>query len=504
MESDKKHRKELPEFTPDYIDQLFSGTNSKPQPQAPVTAPPPEAQEQPQQPRKRVAPKKQEPRQKKLLTYISAAVAVVALCLLAWLLRNPFSDISELQWETLCRDAYDGLYAQEQMHFTQTTVRSTATATTTVAVETWFSGENFYRIETDKDGKRTAYLANNGTYYRNTDQELAAGGWNPLTGSPWSSQSEGAWEETDYVFDGLERKGKEMDVVFSKNAGAGKQLRVFYLRFRFDTDLNLKSVQYSNVVYEGSERDPEQIKTSVSDEYTFHPSTMDEIKTAIDTPLKLIAEYNRESKKWTAIAGAIYEELCTRTLIHYTSEQIAQEYHAVPASTTKEEGWICETDSVTHTKTERKVKTETGKKTITLEQVRLRVGSESYTKVIRDGETEGWEQGSREPSMHGYYGALWARTYYAFRKVVSDESGTVLTFSRPSTLPGSDNLIPGITVVTFYLDKEIDLYKITVSRIDGDLETEPYTVTQYHIHDVTEAQAREEIDKYHKMAADNS
>ena len=47
----KDRKRTQPEFTPDYIDQLFSGTNSEPQPQAPVTAPPPEAQEPPQPPR---------------------------------------------------------------------------------------------------------------------------------------------------------------------------------------------------------------------------------------------------------------------------------------------------------------------------------------------------------------------------------------------------------------------------------------------------------------------
>ena len=47
----KDRKRTQPEFTPEYIDQLFSGTNSEPQPPEPVVAPPPAAQEQPQPPR---------------------------------------------------------------------------------------------------------------------------------------------------------------------------------------------------------------------------------------------------------------------------------------------------------------------------------------------------------------------------------------------------------------------------------------------------------------------
>lgn len=496
----KDRKSTQPEFTPDYIDQLFSGTNSKPQPKKVPEVAPPAAEAQMPAPRKRKpsAAKQKQYRHKKLVTYIAAAAAVAAVCLMALLLRDPFADISEQQWETMCRDAYERLYMEDHLHFTQTIVRSTATATTTAGVEAWFSGENYYRVETDSDGQRTAFLAKDGAFYRNSHQEAAGFAWSSLSESPWSRQSTGAWDEADYVLDGIERKGKEMEVVFSKNAGSGKQLRVFYLSFRFDDALELKSILYSNVVYTGSEQDPAQIKSSVSDEYTFHTSTKEEIEASIEAPLQMIAEYNRESKKWSAIAAAVYEELCSETVLHYTYEENRRESDFV--STAREEGWICGTDSVTHTKTEGEVKTETGSETRRIEQIRLYKGSDRFSKVTKNGETDGWTQRSGEPYMYAYYGATWNKELYTFCEEVSSETGTDISFYRPSTLLGSDSLIPGITAVTFHLDKEINLYKITVSKIDGDLETEPYTVTQYHIHDVTEAQAREEIDKYYLMA----
>ena len=471
---------ELPEINADYIDQLLSHRPAR-------KAPPEKTEKVPVRPTKRLQ--------------ILLAVAGAALCVFVFfLVRNPYADISDSQWVTMCQDAYAQLSNAEALHYTHTMSRYPSDSETVYTEETWLNGEDCYLIHTEEAGSCHAFLSKDGTYYLNSHGDLAVSGWQTTTKYQGPLRETAEWDALGYTFDGCARKNRAMEVTFSQNLASSPRLQVQYLTFRFDRDLRLTDILFSNVVYNGKEPVTNQIKASVSYTYTLHTTEQAAVENAILSPLQSMEAHRQDNKKWSGIAAAVYEELCSRSVIHYSSEQTErQSVDSTAALRTHEEGWICGTDTYTYTKTEREHRGETR----ILEQYRLLIGSDRYAKSVQSGNTNGWSQTIQEPRMYSYYGSTWDPDRYVFYKTENSSAGFEISFWRSNRTPGSEPFASGISVITFHLDKELRLLGITVARNDGDINTEPHTVTEYSLYDVTEAQAREAIDDCYRMASAN-
>lgn len=111
--------------------------------------------------------------------------------------------------------------------------------------------------------------------------------------------------------------------------------------------------------------------------------------------------------------------------------------------------------------------------------------------------------------MHGRYQHKWPEDTYTFYSAEAVDTGMDLTFWRVTSPRHHDHQIPGITVITFHLDKEDRLQGITYRQIRDSvggslLDGEPYILTEYKFHGTTEAQSQKEIDQYYKQATSGS
>ena len=498
----KEPKNSQPEFTPEYIDRLFSGTDSKPQPPEPVVAPP-AAEEQPQPPRKKKPSKLKRKlrRHKKALSYIAAALAVAAVCLLVWLLRNPFSDISELQWETLCRDAYDGLCQGDFLHFTKRQTDSAEGETHLETSEVWFSGEDSYRLDTRETGEKRAFLTKAGTHYKNTHHDLAQSQWTIDGAAQVFTRWSESWSSMRYTLQRLDRKGQRMEVLFSRDGGLvvlGTNLKMHYLTFRFDRKLKLEAIVYEIVIYKGKEPDPDQIKSVHTEAYTLHDTSKTEIGEIIASPFQAMAKHLEEKSRWDGVCAELLTQLCSESVLHYTyKETIKRENDA--DTVTNCDGWICGTDSVIHRKVSRNKVTET---------IELRKDDCSYRKSSKAGEEADWQLRTIEPSMHFLFGKEWKPNTHTFFGVETSANGTDLTVYRSQSQPNSGSINHGIWIITFHLDRQQRLTGLTVKEVSerGDawapnwFNAEPDTVTEYKFHDITEEKAQKQIERYYQMA----
>ena len=134
----KDRKNTQPEFTPDYIDQLFSGTNSEPQPPEPVVAPPPAAQEQPQPPRKKKPSKLKRKlrRHKKPLMYLAAAAVLILMVYLV--IPNTIANAQSDRWQTRCEETYVELISRKAYHYT----RKINSGSNAKNAEVWHHGHN--------------------------------------------------------------------------------------------------------------------------------------------------------------------------------------------------------------------------------------------------------------------------------------------------------------------------------------------------------------------------
>ena len=502
----KEPKNSQPEFTPEYIDRLFSGTDSKPQPPEPVVAPP-VAEEQPQPPRKKKPSKLRRKlrRHKKALSYIAAALAVAAVCLLVWLLRDPFADIPQEQWEILCRDAYDRLCQVDQLHFTKTQTDRTEEKTQSEASEVWFSGEDSYRLDTRETGEKRAFLTKAGTHYQNTHHDLAQSQWTIDGAAQVFTRRSESWSSMRYTLQRLDRKGQRMEVVFSRDGGLvvlGTNLKMHYLTFRFDRKLNLEAIVYDIVIYKGKEPDPDQIKSVHTEAYTLHDTSKTEIEEIIASPFQAMAKHLEEKSRWDGVCAELLTQLCSESVLHYTyKETIKRENDA--DTVTNCDGWICGTDSVIHRKVSRNKVTET---------IELRKNDCSYRKSSKAEEEANWQLRTIEPSMHYLFGKEWKPNTHTFFGVETSANGTDLTVYRSQSQPNSGSINHGIWIITFHLDRQQRLTGLTVEEVSerGDawapnwFNAEPDTVTEYKFHDTTEEKAQNQIERYYQMATAES
>ena len=437
----------------------------------------------------------------KILIFSGAAILLVLVCLLLSPEPEPYAGIPNDQWIEMCREAYDSLYQKEFLHFTRHRTE-TAPGSTAVSAEIWFSGDNFFQRETLENGDLRAYLLKDGTYYSNVQKELAPAEWKTSAKDPVFVRSTGTWSDAGYALSHFDRNGQQAEVVFSREVRLPNddRLRMHYLTFRFDRDLNLTAIVYAYIVYDSDKVDPNSIYISQTTEYIFHDTPKAEIESAMDAPLQIMEAHRAEAEKWTSIAAAVYEELCSRTFLHYTYTATQQDEEHAPGYTAQCEGWYSGTDSVTD---------ETRIGQITRTYIRIQKGSVYCKKTIRSEEDSGWDVEEREPSMHGRYQHKWPEDTYTFYSAEAVDTGMDLTFWRVTSPRHHDYQIPGITVITFHLDKEDRLQGITYRQIRDSvggslLDGEPYILTEYKFHGTTEAQSQKEIDQYYKQATSGS
>lgn len=437
----------------------------------------------------------------KILILSGAALLLVLACIFFAPGPDPYVNISNDQWVQMCREAYDSLHRAQYLHFTLNTSNTTPNQSTTFSRDIWFSGDNFFLRETREDGNLRASLLKDGTYYRNQQNDLAPSQWRVSTGSPEFLRSDSAWNE-DYALDRFARNRKQLEIIFTRDSSLPQAdgLRIHQLAFRFNEDLKVTAIIYTFTVYSSGQADPNNIQIHRTDEYIFHATSLSDIEDAIEEPLRVMAAHQAEAEKWTAIAAAVYEELCSRTFLHYTYTTTRQDEEHAPGYTAQCEGWYSGTDSVTD---------ETRIGQITRTYIRIQKGSVYCKKTIRSEEDSGWDVEEREPSMHGRYQHKWPEDTYTFYSAEAVDTGMDLTFWRVTSPPHHDNQIPGITMLTFHLDKENQLLSITYRQIwdtvDGSyFNGEPYILTEYKFHDTTEAQCQKEIDQYYKQATSGS
>ena len=437
----------------------------------------------------------------KILILSGVTLLLVLACVLFAPGPDPYINISNDQWVQMCREAYDSLHQAQYLHFTLNTSNTTSNQATSLSRDIWFSGDNFFLRETRESGTLRASLMKDGTYYRNQQNTLSPGQWKVSTENPEFTRSVSTWNE-DYALDHFERSGKQLEIIFSRDGSLPQadNLRIHQLAFRFNEDLKVTAIIYTFTVYSSGQADPNNIQIHRTDEYIFHDTSLADIEDAIQEPLRLMAAHQADVEKWTAIGSTIYEELCSRTLLHYTYEKNVTGYESVNPYIETGEGWICKTDSATHIN-------RVG--SISRTYIRVEKADLYYSGTIDpDGETE-WRISSRTPGMHSLFQSKWDTHAYIFYSAEESSAGTDITFCRNTSKPDSDNQISGITVLTFHLDKENQLLGITYQqireRVDGSyFNGEPHILTEYKLHETTEAQAQQEIEKYHQKALSES
>jgi hypothetical protein len=494
MENANDRSKELPEINADYIDQLLSYQPPKKEPVKPAVKP----VEPPTPPEEAPPPEEKEnffrKNQKALIV-----TAVAVLCLLLFLcFRNPFANISDEQWIAICQENYDRLIGEEALHYTLIENQSTIALSTNSTMNVWFSGDDFYKITTNRNGAQQAVLVKDGTYYTNYQPDLPAFAWATTLEYPGTVRWVGTWDTAGYTLVGSQRNNKEMEVTFSKNAStsSARQTRMKYLTFRFNKKLEVIAVIHENVLYTGQELAADKINSSTTREYILHPAKTEDIIAEILAPLQAIEEYQRERAKWATITAAVYEELCARTVLHYTSKSTSSVLEYELSATASEEGWICRKDSLSI------------KKQKDTELIQLNRGNSTYTKSSLDGANGSWMMEERTPAMHPMYQDHWNASQYTFEKIETTKNGTNITFRKHSFYPSTDDsyvvdIFSGRSV-TFCLDKDINLYKIIVTTETDGADAQSRTVLEYQFHDITEKQAMNEIEKYYQMVTDNS
>ena len=434
----------------------------------------------------------------KILIFSGAAILLVLVCLLVSPEPEPYAGIPNDQWIEMCREAYDDLYQKEFLHFTQNRTETTPSNSTAVSAEIWFIGDNFFQRETRENGDLRAFLLKDGAYYSNVQKELAPAEWKASAKDPVFVRSTGTWSDAGYALSHFDRNGQQAEVVFFRDGRLPNddRLRMHYLTFRFDRDLNLTTIVHAYTAYGSDKVDPNNIFISQTTEYIFHDTQKDEIASVLDAPLQIMEAHRADTEKWTSIAAAVYEELCSRTFLHYAYTTTRQDEEHTPGYTAQCEGWYSGTDSVTE---------ETRVGQITRTYIQIQKGSVYCKKTTRSEEDSGWDVKEREPSMHAWYQHKWREDIYKFYSAVESSGGTDITFYRSTTLPGWDSIVPGITVLTFHLDAQARPCGITVAQITDNagnswFDSEPSTVSEYRFHDTAEAQILAEIDKYHKQA----
>lgn len=176
MESDKKQSKELPEFTPEYIDKLFSldvGEKKAEKP-APVAEEPvcqPDPAEEPETEQKKSW-------RKPLLILAAAAVLILMLCLI---IPNVIANAQSDRWQKRCEEAYAELIS-EQRPFLVVVQRyhKSEKASEESTVTHWQDGNDYLTIESSEEKTTHLLTKDNRIFKKTVTPDNPNGRWMPV------------------------------------------------------------------------------------------------------------------------------------------------------------------------------------------------------------------------------------------------------------------------------------------------------------------------------------
>lgn len=274
MESDKKHRKELPEFTPDYIDQLFSGTNSKPQPEkAPEPAPPAEKKAQIFTAAKAAAmqetdteeyePVPQKSWRKPLLILAAAAVLILMLCLI---IPNVIANAQSDRWQKRCEETYVELISRKAYHYT----RQIISGTNVKNAEVWHHGHNELTISDwlSPGQKHIELFVNQIRYTKLIEADGSSFKWKHKADTSWIvDTTPKTLAEGKYILESIRGSLAGTDITFKKDKRGSANRLIFH----FDASGNFTALSETGSV----EMD------TVTRRYTFLPTSDEEILATI-------------------------------------------------------------------------------------------------------------------------------------------------------------------------------------------------------------------------------
>lgn len=279
----KDRKNTQPEFTPDYIDQLFSGTYSKPEPEkSSEPAPPAEKKAQIYTAAKAAAmqepaeeeyePEPQKSWRKRLLIIAASAVLLLVLFMnVSNAIANAKANAKADQWQTRCEETYVELLARETYHYT----RLITSGAEVKSAEIWQHGRNQLSIS-DWLYPGQTYIEVFVKQIRYTKLIEADG-----SASPWKHKVDASWiidttpktlEKGEYILESIRGSLAGTEVTFQKDLPGSDDRLIFH----FDAGGNFTALTRSDRAY-----------TKL---YTFLPTSDEEI---LDTIMK----YHEEAKQ---------------------------------------------------------------------------------------------------------------------------------------------------------------------------------------------------------------
>ena len=238
MKNANDRGQELPEFTPEYIDQLFSGTISKPKPEkTPEPAPPAEKKAQIFTAAKAVAmqetdteeyePEPQKSWRKPVLIVAAAVVLFFTLSLIIPnAIANAKANANSDQWQARCEETYVELISRETYHYTQ----QDTYRTNVYYSESWQHGRQKLTIHDRASGEKYIELLVN--QIRFTTLIGFDGSSSKWSHSFYPSWGKGDIPETlgvgEYILDSIHGSLSGTEVTFKKDLRGSADRLIFH------------------------------------------------------------------------------------------------------------------------------------------------------------------------------------------------------------------------------------------------------------------------------------
>lgn len=267
-----------PEFTPEYIDQLFSGTISKPkQEKAPEPVPPAEkkapiftaakAAAMQETDTEEYAPAPQKSWRKPLLIIAAAAMMLLVLFMnVSNAIANARANAKADQWQTRCEETYVELISRKAYHYTrQITIGANAKN-----AELWHHGRNQLSISdwAFPGQKYIELFVNQIRYTKLIEADGSSFKWKHKADTSWIvDTTPKTLAEGKYMLESISGSLAGTEVTFKKDLpGSGDRL-IFY----FDTGDNFTALSLTGSL---------EMET-YTQRYTFLPTSDEEILATI-------------------------------------------------------------------------------------------------------------------------------------------------------------------------------------------------------------------------------
>ena len=283
-----KEEQREPEFTPEYIDQLFSSTSPKPKPEKAPEAVPPAEQKEPVFTAAKAAAMQEteteeyEPEPKKvwrkpLLILAAAAVVTVVLCMnILNAIVNAKANANSDKWQTRCEEAYAELVSRNAYHYT----RQITIGERTKNAECWHHGSKQLSISDWSSPGQKYYelFVNQIRYTRVVEADGSAFKWKHKADTSWIvDTTPKTLAEGHYILKSISGSLAGTDVTFKKDKRGSADRLIFH----FDAGGNFTALSETGNV----EMD------TVTRHYTFLPTSDEEI-------LATIEKYHEDAKRY--------------------------------------------------------------------------------------------------------------------------------------------------------------------------------------------------------------